>query len=197
MEDGVGKVLRARAHVFEEAARSGPRVAEVRGLAGEASTVLGIGGALAAEEIGRVGDVGDGGLDHRERVLGRGEEVRGAAAAGRVLERVSRLALGGVHADGEGGLDHARAHERHRRLHRLAPRLARELHVRGDDVGSDAERLGHDRRRGLHRVGLRLGADPHRADAPELQCRGQRRAGLRLRQHLPAWGQGDGLDLYL
>src|SRR5439155_14391944 len=33
-----------------------------------------------------------------------------------------------------------------------------------------------------------------RADAPELQCRGQRRAGLGLRQYLPAGCQDDGLD---
>ena len=89
-------------------------VFEVGGFAREAHAVFGILRVGASPEIGRVGDVGIRGVDDRQRFFGGTDDIRAAARARGVFERVAWFALRGVHADRHGVMSHARADQAHR-----------------------------------------------------------------------------------
>ncbi len=135
-------------------------VLEVGGLACEAHAVLGILLIFAPPEIRRVGDVGIGGIDDRQRFFRGTEDVRAAARARRVFERVAGLALGGVHADRHGIVTHARADQSHRRDHRFGARFAGEFPVGGLRVGDRADRFRDQRGGRFHRIRVGLQTRP-------------------------------------
>ena len=127
-------------------------VFEVGGFAREAHAVFGILRVGASPEIGRVGDVGIRGVDDRQRFFGGTENVRAAARACGVLERVAWLALRGVHADRHGVLAHARADQAHRGDERFGARFAGEFPIGGLRVGDGANRFSDQGGSWFHRI---------------------------------------------
>ena len=71
VEDGVLVIGGGGAGGFHQGLRGLGDVLEVSRLAGEALPVLGVALVLAPPEIGRVGDVGIGAIDHRQGFLRR------------------------------------------------------------------------------------------------------------------------------
>src|SRR3989304_217704 len=86
-------------------------------------------------EIGRVGGVGIGSLEDRQRIIGWPQQNRRAAGAGGVFEGVARPTLGGIHPDRQGVVGHPRSDEADRRLDRLGAGLAGELPIGRLGVG--------------------------------------------------------------
>ena len=93
----------------------------------------------------------------------RAEDECRPACAGGVFQGVARAALGGVHADRQGIIRHARADQAHGCHHGFGAGFAGELPVGSLDVGHRADGLGHDGGGGLDGVRVRFGADPDRA----------------------------------
>ena len=86
-------------------------VLEVGRLAGKALAVLGILLLGPPPEIGRIGHERIGSLDHRQGIFRRTDDVGRPARPGGIFQRVARLALGSVHANRQGIIGHARAHQ--------------------------------------------------------------------------------------
>ena len=147
VEDGPLVVLGGRPAGFHHGFPGLGDVLEISRFAGEALAVLRVFLVFAPPEIGRVGDVGIGGVDDRQALLGRADDEGRPAGRGGVFQRIAGLALGGVHADGHGVARHPRADQAHRHHHRLGAGLAGELHVGGLDVRRGPDGFGHDRAR--------------------------------------------------
>src|SRR3989454_8057112 len=163
VEDRVIVVVRGRAGPLEEELGAVDDVLEVRGFAGEATTVARIPLAFAPPEVRGVGRVRDGVADVRDRSV-RPDQEGGPARGCTVFEGVARRALARVGADRESVLHHLRQREAHRRLNRSGSGFARELEIRRRQDRSGSDRFRHDRRGRLDRVRMGLRSDVDRAD---------------------------------
>ena len=163
VEDRPLVVRGGRAERFHQRLGRGGDVGEIGRFAREADAMLGVLLVLAPPEVGRVGDVGIRGVNEAQRVFGGSHDVGRAARCGGVLERVAWLALGGVHADGEGVIGHARADESYGGDNGFGARFAGEFPVARLDVRGRANRFGHDGGGGFDRIRVRLRPDPNGA----------------------------------
>ena len=145
MEDCPLVILGGCAAGFHHMCGSFGAVFEVSGFARESHAVLGIPLIFAPPEVGRVGDVGIRGVDDRQRFFRGTDDIRAAARARSIFERVAGLALRGVHADGHRIMSHARADQSHRGDQSFSAGFAGEFPIGGLRVGDCANRFRDQR----------------------------------------------------
>ncbi len=159
------------------------RVIEIRRLAGETIAVFGIVLMLAPEKVRRVGDIRVRCFENRERVFRGTDDVRRAARAGSVLERVARATLRGVHANRHRVICHTRSNERDAGLQRFGAGFACEFPITRENGTRCANRFGDHRGRRLDRVRMRFTTDPHRAQLLRINLRALERIACRFNAH--------------
>ncbi len=118
---------------------------EICRVAGKALTVLRVAFVRPPPKIRRVGDVGVGGFDDRQRFFCRTQNVGSAACRGGVFQRIPWASLGGIHANCQGVASHPCPYHGNGCHHRLGARLAGKFPIASLDANRRADGFGDDR----------------------------------------------------